>query len=55
MDYRMLITYIIVDIFCIIIAGVINRNITTDSGSELEVRMIRRSVSNYIVFMIAGL
>lgn len=55
MDYRMLLTYIIVDIFCIIIVGIIKRNITTDSGSELEVRMLRRSLWSYIVFMIAGL
>ncbi len=55
MDYRMLITYIIVDIFCIIIVGVIKQNITTDSGSELEVKMLRRSLWSYIVFMIAGL
>lgn len=55
MDYRMLLTYIIVDIFCIIIVGVINRNITTDSGSELEIRMLRRSLWSYIIFMLAGL
>ena len=55
MDYRMLITYIMVDIFCIIIVGVIKQNITTDSGSELEVRMLRRSLWSYIIFMIAGL
>lgn len=55
MDYRMLITYIIVDIFCIIIVGIIKQNITTDSGSELEVKMLRRSLLSYIVFMIAGL
>ena len=55
MDYRMLITYIIVDIFCIIIVGVIKQNITTDSGSELEVRMLRRSLWSYIRFMVAGL
>lgn len=55
MDYRMLITYIIVDIFCIIIVGVIKQNITTDSGSELEVRMLRRSLWSYIIFMVAGL
>ena len=55
MDYRMLITYIIIDIFCIIIAVVISQSITTDSGSELEVKMFRRSVRSYIVFMLAGL
>ncbi len=55
MDYRMLLTYIIVDIFCIIIVGVIKQNITTDSGSELEVRMLRRSLWSYIIFMLAGL
>lgn len=55
MDHRMLLTYIIVDIFCIIIVGVIKQNITTDSGSELEVRMLRRSLQSYIIFMIAGL
>lgn len=55
MNFRMLITYIIIDIFCIIIAGDIWKNITTDSGSELEVKMFRRSVCNYIVFMLAGL
>ena len=55
MDSRMLITYIIVDIFCLIIVGVINQNITTDSGSELEVKTLRRSLLSYIVFMIAGL
>lgn len=55
MDYRMLLTYIIVDIFCIIIVGVIKQNIATDSGSELEVRMLRRSLWSYIVFMLAGL
>lgn len=55
MDYRMLITYIIVDIFCLIIVGIIKQNITTDSGSELEVKMLRRSLWSYIVFMIAGL
>ncbi|WP_455721773.1 hypothetical protein [Agathobacter sp.] len=53
MDYRMLLTYIIVDIFCIIIVGVIRRSITTDSGSELEVRMLRRSLWSYIIFMLA--
>lgn len=51
----MLLTYIIVDIFCIIIVWIINQNITTDSGSELEVKMLRRSLLNYIAFMIAGL
>lgn len=55
MDYRMLLTYIIVDIFCLIIVWVIKQNITTDSGSELEVRMLRNSLWSYIVFMIAGL
>jgi len=55
MDYRMLLTYITIDIFCIIIAAVINRNITSDSGGELEVKMIKRSVRSYIIFMIAGL
>lgn len=55
MDYRMLITYIMVDIFCIIIVGVIKQNITADSGSELEVRMLKRSLWSYIIFMIAGL
>lgn len=55
MDYRMLLTYIIVDIFCLIIVWVIKQNITTDSGSELEVRMLRNSLWSYIIFMIAGL
>lgn len=55
MDYRMLLTYIIVDIFCIIIVGVIKQNIATDSGSELEVKMLRRSLWSYIIFMLAGL
>lgn len=55
MDSRMLLTYIIVDIFCIIIVRIINQNIITDSGSELEVKMIRRSLNSYILFMIAGI
>lgn len=55
MDYRMLITYIIVDIFCIVIVGVIQRSFTTDSGSEQEIRMLKRSLLAYILFMLTGL
>ena len=55
MDSRMLLTYIIVDIFCIIIVGIINQNIITDSGSELEVKMIKRSLLTYIVFMVTSI
>lgn len=55
MDYRMLITYIIVDIFCIVIVGVIRKSFTTDSGSEQEIRMLKRSLLSYILFMVAGL
>lgn len=55
MDYRMLITYIIVDIFCIVIVGVIWKSFTTDSGSEQEIRMLKRSLLSYILFMVAGL
>lgn len=55
MDSRMLITYIMVDIFCFIIVFVIRKNLTTDIGSELEVRMLRGSMDSYICFMAAGL
>lgn len=55
MDYRMLITYIIVDIFCVIIVSVLLKNLTSDYGSELEVRAFRRSLYCYIIFMAAGL
>lgn len=55
MDYRMLLTYIIVDIFCIVIVGVIYRNLTSDSGSEQEVTVLKYSLLYYMLFMIAGL
>ena len=55
MDYRMLITYIIVDIFCIVIVGIIRKNLTSDSGSEQEVKMLKLSLLHYFLFMIAGL
>lgn len=55
MDYRMLITYIIVDIFCIIIVSVILKSLTNDYGSEQEVGAFRHSLYCYIVFMISGL
>ena len=55
MDYRMLITYIIVDIFCIIIVGVLLKNLTSDYGSEQEVQAFRHSLDCYILFMISGL
>lgn len=55
MDNRMLITYIIVDIFCIIIVGVLMKNLTSDYGSEQEVRLFRYSLYCYILFMVAGL
>ena len=51
----MLITYIIVDIFCIIIVEVIRKNLTADSGSEQEVKMLKYSLGCYFLFMIAGL
>ena len=55
MDSRMLITYIIIDIFCIIIAYVIKNSFTTDFGGEQEVVMLKRSLSFYILFMLTGL
>lgn len=55
MDYRMLITYVIVDIFCIIIVGVIQNNLSADTGSELEIKTFKRSLWSYILFMVAGL
>lgn len=55
MDYRMLITYVIVDIFCIIIVSVLLKNLSSDYGSEQEVRAFRHSLNSYIIFMLSGL
>ena len=51
MDYRMLITYIIVDIFCIVIVGIIRKNLTSDSGSEQEVKMLKLSLLHYFCLL----
>ncbi len=45
----------IVDIFCIVIESVINQNIMTDLGSELEVKIMKRSLRSYVIFMVAGM
>lgn len=55
MDSRMLITYIIEDIFCLIIVGVIRKNLTMDSGSEQEVKALKHSLLCYILLITAGL
>lgn len=55
MDTRMVVTYIIVDIFCIILAVSMTLHINRDCGSEFEVRGLRRALISYCGFLVAGL
>lgn len=55
MDEKMIMTYIMVDIYCIILALTINRSINDDFGSEFEVKSMKRALLSFCGFLIFGL
>lgn len=55
MDERMLITYVVVDIFCIVLALSMWRYIGNDFGREFEVKTLRNALSSYCSFLLFGL
>ena len=55
MDTRMVVTYIVVDLFCIIMAVSMSIHIDTDFGSEFEIKTLRTSLYCYCGFLIFGL
>lgn len=55
MDTRMVITYIIVDIFCIILALTMSRHINRDFGNNFQVKSLRNALASYCGFLIFGL
>ena len=55
MDTRMVVTYIVVDLFCIIMAVSMSIHIDTDFGSEFEIKTLRTSLYCFCGFLIFGL
>jgi diguanylate cyclase (GGDEF)-like protein len=55
MDTRMVVTYIVIDLFCIIMAVSMSIHIDTDFGSEFEIKTLRTSLYCYCGFLIFGL
>jgi len=55
MDFSMIVTYIVVDFFCILQALSMGLCINTDFGSEFEVKELRRALWSYCGFLVAGL
>lgn len=55
MDFKMIVTYVFIDIFCIIMAAVMGININSDFGSEFEVKALRKAMISYCGFLVSGL
>lgn len=55
MDEKMVMTYVIVDIYCMILALTIYRSINNDFGNEFEVKSIKRALISFCGFMGFGL
>lgn len=55
MDERMVMTYLVIDLFCLIIALTMCHSFNDDFGCEFEVMSIRKSVYCYCGFMLSGL
>lgn len=55
MDTRMLLTYLVVDFFCIILASSMIQHINRDFGSDFEVKHLRRALLSFCGFMLFGL
>src|SRR5574344_2043466 len=55
MDTRMVVTYIVIDLFCIIMAVSMSIHIDTDFGSEFEIKTLRTSLYCFCGFLIFGL
>ncbi len=55
MDTRMILTYVMVDLFCIIMAMAMGFYINLDFGNESEVKALRYSLISYCGFLIFGL
>lgn len=55
MTIQMVVTYVVVDMFCIIIACTMGANLNSDFGSEFEVKTFRRALVAYCGFQIFGL
>ncbi len=51
----MVLTYIVVDAFCILLASVIGKFINSDFGSKDEVLLLRKALASYCGFLISGL
>jgi diguanylate cyclase (GGDEF)-like protein len=55
MDIQMIVTYIDVDLFCMIMACVMSMNLNSDFGSESEVRTLQKALASYCGFLLFGL
>lgn len=55
MSFPMLVTYFMIDAFCIIMACVMGAHLTSDFGSEFEVKALRKSLAAYCSFLVFGL
>jgi diguanylate cyclase (GGDEF)-like protein len=55
MDERMIITYVVVDIICIVLALSMWQSIGSDFGREIEAKAMRRALLSYCSFLLFGL
>ena len=55
MNAAYLICYMIVDVFCIVLALIVTMGLRSDSGSEMQVKYFRRLLVAYFAFVISDL
>jgi diguanylate cyclase (GGDEF)-like protein len=55
MDEHMIITYVVVDVICIVLSLTMWRFVDSDFGGEFEVKALRRSLLSYCSFLFFGL
>ena len=55
MNIQMIVTYVIIDMFCIIMAFEMRIHLNSDFGSEFEVKTLKKGMDSYCCFLIFGL
>lgn len=55
MSIQMIVTYIVIDLFCIIMAIVMGVHLNSDFGSESEVKALKNALEAYCGFLLFGL
>lgn len=55
MNIQMIVTYVVIDSFCIIMACVMGAHLNSDFGSESEVKALKNAMTAYCGFLIFGL